>query len=35
LDERGQLVLRLADGGNESVAAGDVFPLRHLKARSA
>jgi len=27
LDERGRLLLRLADGGREAIAAGDVFPL--------
>jgi BirA family transcriptional regulator, biotin operon repressor / biotin---[acetyl-CoA-carboxylase] ligase len=27
LDEHGRLLLRLADGGREAIAAGDVFPL--------
>lgn len=27
LDERGRLLLRLADGNREAIAAGDVFPL--------
>jgi len=35
LDARGQLVLRLADGRDERVVAGDVFPLHDLDERSA
>jgi BirA family biotin operon repressor/biotin-[acetyl-CoA-carboxylase] ligase len=29
LDERGRLLLRLADGSLQAIAAGDVFPLVH------
>ena len=38
LDERGRLLLRLADGALETISAGDVFPLepnRHAPRRHA
>ncbi len=35
LDERGYLLLRLADGSREAVAAGDVFPLHAANAEHA
>jgi BirA family biotin operon repressor/biotin-[acetyl-CoA-carboxylase] ligase len=35
LDERGYLLLRLADGSREAIAAGDVFPLHSASAERA
>ena len=35
LDERGHLLLRLADGAREAIAAGDVFPLHSANAEHA
>ncbi len=35
LDERGYLLLRLADGSREAIAAGDVFPLHSANAEHA
>jgi BirA family biotin operon repressor/biotin-[acetyl-CoA-carboxylase] ligase len=35
LDERGYLLLRLADGSQEAIAAGDVFPLHSASTEHA
>ena len=35
LDERGYLLLQLADGSREAIAAGDVFPLTCSPAEHA
>ena len=35
LDERGYLLLRLADGSREAIAAGDVFPMHSANAEHA
>ena len=35
LDDRGRLLLRLADGSRQAIAAGDVFPLTQPAARQA